>query len=126
MNFRCRFKAALVGLALLTSTFSALLPGSGAKGLVAQAQPEQSANKLKQNYRETYKERKIVIKSANDGTRLYLDKKLVDTVQDPVSGKYTTYLLPFGDYTSLLDLAKEMIDLGVVVPTKPSDLDGEL
>lgn len=56
MNFRGRFKAALIGLALLTTTVSALLPGSETKGLVAQAQPEQSANKLKQNYRETYKE----------------------------------------------------------------------
>lgn len=125
MNHKFRPKAALVGLALLASTVPAFLPATGMRGLVAQAQAEVPANKQKQKYRETYKGRKIVIRTVKDGPRLYLDKQLVDTVQDPTSGRYSTYLLPFSDYASLLDLAKEMIDLRIVVPQGQPELDGE-
>jgi len=67
--------------------------------------------------RATYKEREAVVKTVDNKSELYLDGLLVDVVQDPTSGKYQTYQLPFSDgYVSLWDLAKDMIDLKVAVP----------
>lgn len=134
---RYRQIAALIALALLAGGVSVrgvLLPVANAQ--VQQAPPTGSETPaipiektceersslggkeiVTKTERATYKEREAVVKTVDNKSELYLDGLLVDVVQDPTSGKYQTYQLPFSDgYVSLWDLAKDMIDLKVAVP----------
>lgn len=136
--------AALIALALLTGGVSVrgvLLPVANAQ--TQQAAPTSSEPPaipiektceerstlggkeiVTKTERATYKEREAVVKTVDNKSDLYLDSLLVDTVQDPTSGKYQTYLLPFSNgYASLWDLAKDMIDLKVAVPQNQPKLE---
>jgi hypothetical protein len=63
--------------------------------------------------REAYKSREILIETAEtdeNQVRLSIDEKQIDVVRDENSGKYTTYILPYQEYSSIEDLAKDVID----------------
>lgn len=63
--------------------------------------------------REAYKSREILIETAEtdeNQVRLSIDGKQIDVVRDENSGKYATYTLPYQEYSSIEDLAKDVID----------------
>ena len=51
---------------------------------------------------------------------LFIDGRRVNVIQLKGTNKYRTYLLPFTDYDSLIDLAKALIDARVALPNDPA------
>ena len=51
---------------------------------------------------------------------LFIDDRRVNVIQLKDTNKYRTYLLPFTDYDSLIDLAKALIDARVALPNDPA------
>lgn len=62
-----------------------------------------------------YKGVKICVVGSGDNARLYVGGKLVNTVYLSDTDSYGTYLLPFEEYDTLLDMAIDLIDLKVYV-----------
>lgn len=89
---------------------------------------------------EVYKNRqiKIVTKQVDDtpqalseGSRsvstryvtpieVFIDNRRVNVIRIKNTNKYRTYLLPFADYDSPIDLAKALIDARVALPNDPA------
>jgi len=59
---------------------------------------------------ETYKDKKISIKTENNVKKLYIDGTLVNTKFDADSGEYFFEQLPYESYSSLSKLGKDIID----------------
>lgn len=59
---------------------------------------------------ETYKGKKISIKTENKEEKLYVDGTLVNTRYDADSGEYFCERLPYASYSSLSKLGKDIID----------------
>lgn len=51
---------------------------------------------------------------------LFIDGIRVNVIQLKDTNKYRTYLLPFTDYDSVIDLAKALIDARVALPNDPA------
>ncbi|HCF30008.1 MAG TPA: hypothetical protein DEV81_23040 [Cyanobacteria bacterium UBA11049] len=51
---------------------------------------------------------------------LFIDDRRVNVIQITSTNKYRTYLLPFTDYDSVIDLAKALIDARVALPNDPA------
>ncbi len=60
--------------------------------------------------RETYKGKNIVIETAANTIQVRIDGKEIEVAQDESSGRYVTSLLPYTDYSSAIDLAKDVSD----------------
>ena len=59
---------------------------------------------------ETYKGKKITIKTENNVENLLIEGKIVETNYNPDSKEYSCIQLPYANYSTLLKLAKDLID----------------
>lgn len=107
----------LIGAFVATSTtlggISAISKGRS-NAVFAQ---EKSSSKQRVNY----KGQEIIIEENDSGNkdiegefRLSISGKKIDLCKDKKSGKFVTGYLPFDDFSSLTEMAKEIIDLGAV------------
>ncbi|MBW4491682.1 MAG: hypothetical protein KME26_00940 [Oscillatoria princeps RMCB-10] len=69
--------------------------------------------------RRTYKNREILIKTDDSEPQLLISGKQIDVARDAASGRYSTSYLPYEDYESIEELAKDVIDY---VPSFKRDL----
>ena len=60
--------------------------------------------------RENYKGKEIVIDTGDDQVQVRIDGSKIEVARDEVSGRYVTSLLPYTDYSSAVDLAKDVSD----------------
>lgn len=60
--------------------------------------------------RENYKGKEIVIDTGDDQIQVRIDGSEIEVARDEVSGRYVTSLLPYTDYSSVVDLAKDVSD----------------
>ena len=60
--------------------------------------------------RENYKGKEIVIDTGDDQIQVRIDGSEIEVARDEVSGRYVTSLLPYTDYSSAVDLAKDVSD----------------
>ena len=60
--------------------------------------------------RETYKGKEIVIETEDNTVQVRIDGKEIEVARDEASGRYATSLLPYTDYSSAVDLAKDVSD----------------
>ena len=60
--------------------------------------------------RENYKGKEIVIDTGDDQIQVRIDGSEIEVARDEVSGRYVTSLLPYTDYSSAIDLAKDVSD----------------
>ena len=60
--------------------------------------------------RENYKGKEIVIDTGDDQIQVRIDGSEIEVARDEVSGRYVTSLLPYTDYSSASDLAKDVSD----------------
>lgn len=77
--------------------------------------------KANSKQRIVYKGQEILIQENDSGNKdiegefkLSISGKKIDTCRDKKSGKFITGYLPFDDFNSLPEMAKEIIDLGAV------------
>ena len=61
----------------------------------------------------TYKKQNIVIQLVKNIPQLFINKKLIETNYDFDAEKYLSPLVPYKQYETLIDLAKDCIDKGV-------------
>ncbi|MDH3602443.1 MAG: hypothetical protein OEU26_22745 [Candidatus Tectomicrobia bacterium] len=59
---------------------------------------------------QTYKGRDIRISTEAGATQLSIDGRNIDIVQDEDSGQYGTSYLPYRNYSSVVELAQQVID----------------
>ena len=60
--------------------------------------------------RENYKGKEIVIDTGDDQIQVRIDGSEIEVARDEDSGRYVTSLLPYTDYSSAVDLAKDVSD----------------
>ena len=60
--------------------------------------------------RENYKGKEIVIDTGDDQIQVRIDGSEIEVARDEDSGRYVTSLLPYTDYSSASDLAKDVSD----------------
>ena len=60
--------------------------------------------------REYYKGKEIVVKTEDEQIQVRIDGSEIEVARDEDSGKYVTSLLPYTDYSSAIDLAKDVSD----------------
>ena len=60
--------------------------------------------------RENYKGREIIVETGDNQTKVQIDGNEIEVAQDESSGRYVTSLLPYTDYSSAIDLAKDVSD----------------
>jgi len=107
----------LIGASVATST---ILGGVSVlnnwRGNAAFAQEKASSKQ-----RIVYKGQEILIQENDSGNKdiegefkLSISGKKIETCRDKKSGKFITGYLPFDDFNSLTEMAKEIIDLGAV------------
>lgn len=60
--------------------------------------------------REYYKGKEIVVKTEDAQIQVRIDGSEIEVARDEDSGKYVTSLLPYTDYSSAIDLAKDVSD----------------
>lgn len=71
--------------------------------------------------RIVYKGKEIIIQENDNGSKdiegefkLFISGKRIELGKDKKSGKFVTGYLPFDDFSSLTEMAKEIIDLGAI------------
>lgn len=107
----------LIGAAVATSTtLGGVSVLNNWRGNAAFAQ-----EKANSKQRIVYKGQEILIQENDSGNKdiegefkLSISGKKIDTCRDKKSGKFITGYLPFDDFNSLPEMAKEIIDLGAV------------
>lgn len=107
----------ILGAAVATSTaFESALLINKWQGNAAQAQDK---SRLKEKL--IYQDREIVVRVVDSGNKaagaeeeLFISGKKIKLAKDKKSGKYVTGHLPFDEYVSLTEMAKDLIDLGAV------------
>ena len=60
--------------------------------------------------RENYKGKEIIVETGDDQIQVSIDGSKIEVVRDEDSGKYMTSLLPYTDFSSAIDLAKDVSD----------------
>lgn len=77
--------------------------------------------KASSKQRIVYKDQEILIQENDSGNKdiegefkLSISGKKIDTCKDKKSGRLMTGYLPFDDFSSLTEMAKEIIDLGAI------------
>ncbi len=107
----------LIGAFVATSTtIGGVSVVNNWRGNAAFAQEKASSKQ-----RIVYKDQEILIQENDSGNKdiegefkLSISGKKIDTCRDKKSGKFITGYLPFDDFNSLPEMAKEIIDLGAV------------
>ncbi|KJH73278.1 hypothetical protein [Aliterella atlantica] len=107
----------ILGAAVATSTaFESALLLNKWQGNAAQAQDK---GRVKEKL--IYQDREIIVLVVDSGNKatdadaeLYISGKKIKTAKDKKSGKYVTGFLPFDEFSTLTDMAKDLIDLGAV------------
>ena len=107
----------ILGAAIATSTaFESAILLNKWQGDAAQAQ-----DKARVKEKLIYQDREIIVQVIDSGNKatdaeaeLYISGKKIKLAKDKKSGKYVTGYLPFDEYVSLTEMAKDLIDLGAV------------
>lgn len=107
----------ILGAAVATSTaFESVLLIHNWRGNAAQAQ-----GKITIKEKLIYQDREIIIQTVDSGNKateaeaeLFISGKKIKTAKDKKSGKFVTGFLPFDEFDSLTDMAKDLINLGAV------------
>jgi hypothetical protein len=109
----------------LIGTFAATSTVLGSISLTNKSRSDAvfAQDKPSSKQRIVYKGHEIIIQESNSNSndksvegdfRLYIRGKRIALAQDRRSGRFMTGYLPFDDFGSLLDMAKEIINLGAV------------
>lgn len=107
----------ILGAAVATSTaFESALLLNKWQGNAAQAQ-----DKSRVKEKLIYQDREIIVQVVDSGNKatdgeavLYISGKKIETARDKKSKKFVTGFLPFDEFDTLTDMAKDLIDLGAV------------
>lgn len=107
----------LIGASVATSsTLGGVSVLNNWRGNAAFAQGKASSKQ-----RIVYKGQEILLQENDSGSKdiegefkLSISGKKIETCRDKKSGKFITGYLPFDDFNSLTEMAKEIIDLGAV------------
>lgn len=60
--------------------------------------------------RENYKGKEIIVETGDDQIQVSIGGSKIKVVRNEDSGKYMTSLLPYTDFSSAIDLAKDVSD----------------
>ena len=70
-----------------------------------------SEEEMMPEQRENYKGKEIIVQTGDDQIiQVRIDGNEVEVARDETSGRYVTSLLPYTDYSSAIDLAKDVSD----------------